>query len=623
MSKTLNESQKAAVSHGAGPMLVLAGPGSGKTTVILCRVERLLKEDGIAGKHILVVTFTKAAAAEMKTRFRNYDRDVTFATFHSIFFRILRKAFGYQVEQVIQEDERRKAIYAFVQSQRWEIADMDEYVSKCIAQFSRMHGEMQSIEAFLPDGVPAEEFLLVYQAYEEYKKSVGKLDFEDMMTKCYILLRDNSEECHYWQQRFGYILVDEFQDINCVQYECLRLLARPKNHLFVVGDDDQSIYGFRGARPDFLLQFHHDYPGSRQAMLNINYRSTDEILALAKAVISQNKRRFEKKLDGSQGSGAPVSFCTYEDVSGEVMAVIRQIAERMESGILPEEIAVIYRTNLQSSVFARGLYQQGIPYMLREGGGNIYEHWVTRDLMAYLHLAENETSDSALLRIINKPKRYISKELLSDAKKMPHGVLRGLFSSPILHKWQAEYLENLRADMKQIQKRKLYEALRYIRRVIGYDEYIQEYASFRRTNAEVLIQIADEITELAKQVDDVPQLERLLAVLSEEMQRNTRRTQEQRPKGVLLTTMHGAKGLEFDTVFLPSLMEGIIPHKKAAEASEIEEERRLFYVGMTRAKRCLILSASKSRYGADSQISQFLDGVLTFERQEDENLKKD
>lgn len=602
MSKLLNENQRIAVNHGEGPMLVLAGPGSGKTTVILCRLRRFLSEN--KNKGILVVTFTKAAATEMKERFgeRGSDR-ILFATFHSLFFRILRRTYGYTSEKIIGEEEKSKVLQGILSEKNWSLNDPEEFISQFIMQASFMGNELLTPMEFIPEGMERDMFRQLHRAYESYKEHHGKLDFDDMLIQCYELLMEDQKTLAFWQEKFPYIMVDEFQDINRVQYECLRLLAAPRNNLFVVGDDDQSIYGFRGSRPDFLLEFERQYPESQNVVLDINYRSSERILSLAGKVIDVNERRFGKELMGANGKGEKVSFFLAEDTTAEAEKVAEKIGSLLEDGIALNEIAVIYRTNLQGGAFARALYRRGIPYVMREGGGNIYDHWIAKDILAYLTLGESADADSALRRIINKPKRYISKEMLEDAEKMPYTLLRSFFVCPSLKKWQEESLENLQRDLIQIGKRNPYNGINYIRRVIGYDEYLEEYAAFRKSSGRAFLEIADEITEIAKKTMDVREFRGNLEEMSRQMQEQVREKNVIN-KGVTLSTMHGAKGLEFYAVFLPSLTEGVVPHERAMEG--LEEERRLFYVALTRTKEKLCLSATRNRYGKETKPSRFL-----------------
>ena len=605
MGRKLNTAQQEAVRHEIGPMLVLAGPGSGKTTVLLCRISRLLERGLAKPQEILALTFSKAAAEEMKSRFEklNGSNRVSFGTFHSIFFRILRSRYGWNVEQIFQEDERRTVLRNIIEAEKWDIPDLEEYISQFFSQLSLMNSELEQPNRFTPTGMPVEEFRKLYRAYEGYKERHEKLDFDDMLTQCYQLLREDAAVRDYWQRKYKFILVDEFQDVNQAQFACLQILAERHQNLFVVGDDDQSIYAFRGARPDFLLHFPTLYPTAKKVTLNTNYRSTERIVNLAERVIGNNEVRFVKNMKGIGADGDKVTFFLAEDAAKEAAHIGEKIGRLLDEGVPLTEIAVIYRTNLQGGAFARELYKRGIPYDLRDNSGNVYEHWVAKDLLAYLLLAENEESDSALRRILNKPKRYIGKDLLAEAETMPYTLLRSFFVCPSLKGWQEENLENLRIDLNQIRKRTPYDALKYIRKVIGYDEYLEEFAAYRRTSAQVLQEIADEIMETAKDCADVRGFREQLERLSLQMKEQSRKKGQKR-NGVALMTMHGAKGLEFRAVFLPSLVEGIVPHEKGLDT--VAEERRLFYVAMTRASEKLCLSAIQQRYEKERKPSRFL-----------------
>ena len=605
MGKKLNTAQQKAVCHETGPMLVLAGPGSGKTTVLLCRISRLLERGLAKPQEILALTFSKAAAEEMKSRFENLNgaSGVSFGTFHSIFFRILRSRYGWNVEQIFQEEERRSILRNSIEAEKWDIPDLEEYISQFFSQLSLMNSELEQPNRFTPTGMPVEEFRKLYRAYEGYKERHEKLDFDDMLTQCYQLLREDAAVREYWQRKYKFILVDEFQDVNQAQFACLQILAEKHQNLFVVGDDDQSIYAFRGARPDFLLHFPTLYPAAKKVTLNTNYRSTERIVNLAERVIGNNEVRFVKNMKGIGEAGDKVTFFLAEDAAKEAEHIAEKIGRLLDEGVPLTEIAVIYRTNLQGGAFARELYKRGIPYDLRDNSGNVYEHWVAKDLLAYLLLAENEESDSALRRILNKPKRYIGKDLLAEAETMPYTLLRSFFVCPSLKGWQEENLENLRIDLNQIRKRTPYDALKYIRKVIGYDEYLEEFAAYRRTSAQVLQEIADEIMETAKDCADVRSFREQLERLSLQMKEQSRKKGQKR-NGVALMTMHGAKGLEFRAVFLPSLVEGIVPHEKGMDT--VAEERRLFYVAMTRASEKLCLSAILQRYEKERKPSRFL-----------------
>ncbi|MFR4563433.1 ATP-dependent helicase [Anaerotignum sp.] len=606
MAKTLHPNQIHAISHGTGPMLVLAGPGSGKTTVIIQRIRRLTEKMGVSPYRILVITFTKAAAEQMKTRYAALQgkTGVMFGTFHSIFFRILRQACGYSLEQVLSEDERRNTMQKLVTEARISVQDQEEYIQQFFSQYSLMKNQLQDVSDFMPEGLPKDEFVALTKKFDGWKRRNEKIDFDDMLTECYEVLSQDEKTRKMWQDRFDYILVDEFQDVNRAQYACLQMLAAPKNNLFVVGDDDQSIYGFRGASPSFMLDFPKDFPGTEKVFLDVNYRCSGRIIRLASQVIGTNMSRYEKNIKGDRDLGERINVFVAKDSGEEAELIAQKIARLLEEGMPIEEIAVIFRTNIQGGAFARALFRRGIPYHLRDGGFHLYDHWIARDLAAYLFLAENRDSDASLLRIVNKPKRYISKDLLAEAEQMPYGLLRSLHVCPSLQKWQAEHLESLEEDLRQIQKRKPYEALRYVRKVVGYDEYLSDYAAYRKASLSNMIENADEITETAKGTESGTEFVRKMEELSRQMKEQSK--QKGNTHGVTLTTFHGAKGLEFGAVFLPSLAEGIIPYEKGRKGSALEEERRLFYVGLTRTKDRLFLSFTENRYEKPLKPSRFL-----------------
>ena len=606
MVKTLHPNQIHAISHGTGPMLVLAGPGSGKTTVIIQRIRRLTEKMGVSPYRILVITFTKAAAEQMKTRYAALQgkTGVMFGTFHSIFFRILRQACGYSLEQVLSEDERRNTMQKLVTEARISVQDQEEYIQQFFSQYSLMKNQLQDVSDFMPEGLPKDEFVALTKKFDGWKRRNEKIDFDDMLTECYEVLSQDEKTRKMWQDRFDYILVDEFQDVNRAQYACLQMLAAPKNNLFVVGDDDQSIYGFRGASPSFMLDFPKDFPGTEKVFLDVNYRCSGRIIRLASQVIGTNMSRYEKNIKGDRDLGERINVFVAKDSGEEAELTAQKIARLLEEGMPIEEIAVIFRTNIQGGAFARALFRRGIPYHLRDGGFHLYDHWIARDLAAYLFLAENRDSDASLLRIVNKPKRYISKDLLVEAEQMPYGLLRSLHVCPSLQKWQAEHLESLEEDLRQIQKRKPYEALRYVRKVVGYDEYLSDYAAYRKASLSNMIENADEITETAKGTESGTEFVRKMEELSRQMKEQSK--QKGNTHGVTLTTFHGAKGLEFGAVFLPSLAEGIIPYEKGRKGSALEEERRLFYVGLTRTKDRLFLSFTENRYEKPLKPSRFL-----------------
>ena len=601
----LNNKQQEAVFHNIGPMMVLAGPGSGKTTVIIHRIKTLIEKYNVLPKDILVITFTKAAATEMKNRFKeiyNSNSDVTFGTFHSYFFRILRNSFGYSLDNLIKEDEKRKIIKNIIDEKELIIEDEEEYISNAINEISLVKNELTDCEKHKTSNFGKSEFISLFRGYEEIKERNNKIDFDDMVCKCYEKLNLNKNVLERWKSRYKYILIDEFQDVNKAQYECVRLL---------VGDDDQSIYKFRGSRPEFLLKFPKDFKNVRKIVLDINYRSTTQIINLSNAVIKGNKNRYKKIIKGTQKDGNIPILLRSNDIGSEAAEIAKKIINyKNKLDFDLNRVAVIYRTNIQARAIVDAFMDFNIPYQIKDEVPSIYEHRVSKDIFAYLNLIINPDNDSALERIINKPKRYISKAVLAEAKKInKSSLLKDLFSVKDIKTWQSERLEELIYNLSAAKGKSTYDTFKYIRKFIGYDKYIKEYALFRKVNPKSLFEVLDEIQEAAKGYDKIEDYlthtENVILEMKEK-----KKISDITSNGVVLSTMHSAKGLEFDVVFVTSAVEGVIPYEKNKSADEIEEERRLFYVAITRAKKLLFISIVKSRYEQAVEPTRFLKKII-------------
>lgn len=610
MENCFNQQQKIAIYHDKGPMMVLAGPGSGKTTVIIQRVRQLIETNSAMPAEILVITFTKAAAQEMKERFLNLGvsggNRVSFGTFHGFFFRILREAYGYTLEHILPEEEKWNVLRKIMQESNLEVNDEEELIRDFLSEMTRMRNELQNPKKTKPKKMNQDEFSYLYTAYENHKNRTEKIDFDDMLVQCYELLKDDETVRNRWQEKYPYLLVDEFQDINQAQYQCLHLLSGKEKNVFVVGDDDQSIYGFRGARPEFLLQFPTDYKQTQQVVLDTNYRSTHRIIRLATKIIGNNHLRYSKEQHGVGEEGWKILLIRTEDIGKEAEKVADKIELLHDNDVPYEEMAVIFRTNVQGGQFVNAFMNRGIPYTLKDKGTNIFSHWMMKDILAYLHLAENQENNGAFLRIVNKPKRYVSKELLGTVQRMPYPLLQGIFMSAQLEQWQAKPLQELQQHLQRIKGRKPYDAIKYIYNIVDYNQYLADYAVYRRGSLSGMKEIASEILEISKDTEDFSSFFEKVARMDASMKAETKGTQKERKKGVVISTMHSAKGLEFDTVFIPGLNEGIVPHEKSHKQEEIEEERRLFYVAVTRAKKRVFLLECLSRHEKKTNPSSFL-----------------
>ena len=610
MEYFLNEKQKEAVDHFKGPMLVLAGPGSGKTTVVTYRVKNLIEKYSVMPSKILVITFTKAAAIEMSDRFEAMNvldsKRVTFGTFHALFFRIIRQYYGYKIESIISEDEKWIFLRNIIRESEIETDDEDQYISDFFNEISLMKNELIEISDYTAKNMPDGDFKYLYKKYESYKSRNEKIDFDDMLYICYKILSENSDVLDMWRNRYKYILIDEFQDINKAQYECIKLLASPLNNIFAVGDDDQSIYSFRGARPDFMLDFENNFKNARKVVLNINYRSTNSIINLSQRVIKHNKDRYEKKIEGTDRKGKIAILLKSENTSKEAELISQKIQRLNDNGLPLSEIAVIYRTNMQGGIFARCFNDRKIPYNLKDSILNIYEHFIAKDIIAYMQFSKDITRNSDFIRIVNKPKRYISKDTINEAQKLTGPLIKTIYQLPTLKTYQEKRIDELLTHVYQIRKRKPYEAVKYIRNIVSYDEYLEDYSEYRKTNILALKEIADEILDAAKDKETFEEFFEYINELSEKIKDDKKNSGKSLENAVTLSTMHSAKGLEFDTVFIPTVVEEVVPHEKSKTKEEIEEERRLFYVGVTRAKNRLYISEVSERHDKKTKRSRFI-----------------
>jgi len=641
----LNGNQQTAVEHITGPMMVLAGPGSGKTAVITARAAHLVAS-GIPAWNILVITYSKAAAQEMEQRFKllfsteDHVPPVTFGTFHSVFYRMLRRKKNYSLDQIFGEGERRTLIRSFLSKMSYDMDD--EFLSSVISEMSLVRNELHDISHYHSATIGAEHFRELLDAYDTYKLEKNKIDFDDMLCHSYEMLNSDLAELDYWRSIYTHIMIDEFQDINSVQYEMVKLLAVPKNNLFIVGDDDQSIYRFRGARPEFLLNFPKDYPETSQVTLETNYRSTDPIIKCANKLIIANTMRYSKYISGTGQKGQKPMILTAADQNREAIQIAEKIRALWKKGADLNEIAVAFRLNMQARAFMDAFLNMNIPFKTRDEIPTIYDHWIAEDLFAFLRVArrlglrQKVGYDPDAARIINKPFRFISKAFLQGLKKNDQDLFRAYSYSDSLHTATKANIEELHRDLLTLAKRDTSDAIRYIRQSLNYNQHIIDTCEYRKLRPSGLFEIADELQEAAKQfpkpeafiahAHEIAELSKLkqesgYAASRRKCSRDSlpaeRRGLGQRPIEMeqtgpccTLTTMHSAKGLEFERVFIAGAIEDLIPSARSKTAAEIEEERRLFYVGITRAKKELYISTIKSRYDKPSEPSRFLDGIF-------------
>lgn len=606
-----NKEQKEAIMHRDGPAMVLAGPGAGKTYVITNRVKALIDEYGVKPEQILVVTFSKAAAVEMKERFEMLTGGrrlpVRFGTFHSVFFQILRLAYHYEVKDIATPALKYRFLEETLNETGYGVDDKKEFLSDIEKEISRVKGEGIEIDCYFSSACSAEIFQKMYRGYQEKLQRHRCLDFDDMVVYTYQLLKEREDIRRRWQAQFRYLLIDEFQDINRLQYETVCMLAEPENNLFIVGDDDQSIYGFRGAKPGIMLSFPKRFPDTKQIVLGVNYRCSDEIMKAAERLIGKNNERYEKHIVANKRKEQPVHMKKCENLPDEAEKIVAQIQMYQKEGIAYQEMAVLFRTNMQMRLLAGKLMEHGVPFTMRENLPNLFDTWMAKDIMCYLQLALGNRSREKFLKIANRPVRYLSRTAFTESE-VSFDKLRAYYAVKN-QEWMEERIWNFEYDLKNLASLSPYAAIHFIRKGIGYDEFLKTYADERNVNADDWFDVLDEMQEMARDKKSIPEFLSFVENYGdtlEEIRQEQKKQQVKEEPGVSLMTMHASKGLEFPVVFVPTLNEDIVPYRKAVQEGNLEEERRMLYVAMTRAKTYLHLSFVKERFHKEAEPSPFL-----------------
>ncbi len=616
MSDTLNSSQQEAVRYIDGPCLVLAGAGSGKTRVITRKIAHLIRRGIHEPRHITAVTFTNKAAREMKARvgelLRNDNsRGLTVSTFHNLGLNMLRrehKLIGYKpgfslfdaedsaalLRELLRKHELEETLAA--NSVQWQISDWKNALLTPAAARSEADDATQLYASVL------------YEEYQRSLKAYNAVDFDDLIGLPVFLLRDHPECLQRWRGRIRYLLVDEYQDTNGAQYELVKLLVGKAGRLTVVGDDDQSIYAWRGARPENLGKLKEDFPNLRLIKLEQNYRSTSRILRSANQLISNNPHVFEKRLWSELGPGEPIRVLTCASEKQEAEKVVSEILhQRFSSGGNYGDYAILYRGNHQSRLFEQALRAHNIPYFL-SGGTSFFSRIEIKDLMAYLRLLANPEDDAAFLRIVNVPRREIGpgtlEKLANYTQQRDDGLLSACSELGLAEHLDARAQKRI-ASFAELVSRYTERAhsgdpiatVRDLLAELDYSSWLQETsnsdraAERRNENVEDLI---DWLGNLRKGELEGAPLADLVSRLSL-MDVLERQAEEEGGDRVSLMTLHAAKGLEFPHVFLVGMEEELLPHRASIEEDNIEEERRLAYVGVTRARQTLTLSLARRR----------------------------
>ncbi|MDE6846922.1 MAG: ATP-dependent helicase [Lachnospiraceae bacterium] len=596
-----NPNQEKAIMHTVGAAQVFAGPGSGKTYVTVQRIRHLITKQGVDPSHILVITFTKAAALEMRERFFHLMEPerppVKFGTFHAVFYHILKQSAQYRDYSIITEFEKRKLIRQIIHMHK-RFNCLQEEDTEELIRLLNIYRTTAVIRQMSVQKINADDILFLAKEYEEYLQEFKQMDFDDIIRYCHKLLLESPRLLACWQRQFEFILIDEFQDISPGQYEIMKLLAAPENNFFIVGDDDQSIYGFRGASPGSMQEFMKDYPDASRIFLDINYRCNGQIVDASLKVIGENNNRVKKQIHAFHENDCGFHLQILESEAEEEQRLICELKKKQKEGQL-EDCAMIFRTNYECALWAQSLHKSGIPFVMKEAPQNKFQHFVIQDIMAYLTLAQGNLQRKYFLRIMNRPVRYIRRDSIQEEHVSEENLLQYYCGVPAIR----DQIRKLFRDIRSLASKKLYLQIHYIRKVIGYDRYLHE--KYGAEKGEELIGMATEFQKFAERFQTLSEMSDYISQCSEMLHAhqkahyNKDNTEPEKEQGVCLITMHSSKGLEFDTVYIPGCQEGKIPSAKSQTEEEIEEERRMFYVAMTRARQELWITAYHGKTGKD------------------------
>lgn len=586
--------------------MCIAGPGSGKTLTIVNRLAEMLDTYNIFPPSVLVVTFTRAAAVSMRKRFiSHYGEDggrVNFGTFHSIFFHILSQSNGYKKENIIDDLTSFKLMQSILEGRKLTLSGNPEFIRQVLDEISKFKASRQNISEFSPLSMSKKDFSSVFTSYQQYLHEMNLVDFEDMMNCTYDLLTENQDILKFWQKKFQYILIDEFQDINPIQYDIIRLLAAPENNIFAVGDDDQSVYSFRGAAPDLMRKFTQEYNGTKIITLDINYRCSGKIVEASQRLIQNNHNRFKKDLKPFKPAGHDIVIKRFSSSRDEYTHLCRLISAKLDSGVSPDEIAVLYRTNAQSTSFCQYFINFNIPFRTKGYIPCIYDNRYISPIIAYLRYLAGDNSRSNFLLFCNKPVRYISRDMLTDEKIDLYDLISRAEHDEKYY--LAGNLKKLISDCSIMQRLGTSAAIHYIRKVVGYDMFLKQSVNLSGSLYEETIDLLDELENDASSYKSITAY---LNHISEYKEKLTEYQNSFPVSAVNMLTFHGCKGLEYEYVYIPDCVEGITPHRLSQSDAETEEERRMFYVAATRAKSELYFSYSTNRQGhSDTKCSRFI-----------------
>ena len=597
MKVNLDINQRNAVYIKEKNVLVVASPGSGKTTVIINRVNHLIEDLKINEGNIIVITFTRAAADNMRNRYKNIfkkERAPFFGTFHGLFYKILLRE-GYDIK--IMDGGKGHAIIKNVLSRYFDDVN-DDKVREVMNNISMFKTSLCHIDEF-KSTVSKDIFLECLKVYESNKERECLWDFDDLSVKVLKLFTEKKNILEKYRRVFKYVLVDEFQDCDNIQVSFLMLMNKD-NELFAVGDEDQCIYSFRGSKPEYMVNFHDTFKGGVKVKLLTNYRSKNNIVEVSKRLIDKNENRNDKEIMSYCNNCGIVHYSTpyNEYMQGE--EIVKYIKENYQGTY--GDNAILYRTNMESRSMIDVLTKRKIPFVLLDKGYNFFNHFICRDLINYLKLSIDQYDRNAFSWIINKPFRYMSKENLSyinnyKEDKSPFDILINKKDMP---PFQCKKIDDLRKEILYLNKMSLGSAIQYIISTMGYIDYLKEYANKYGQSIDDLEDVLEEFKGAAEGFKTITEF--LVHVNNVEEQIESSKVVED---GVILSTIHGVKGMEFNNVYIINCNEEVIPHKSSMEEN-IEEERRLFYVGITRAINNLYVFSPKTMRGKFREASRFI-----------------
>lgn len=605
MKITLDNYQQKAVYTKYKNALIVAAPGSGKTTVIINRVNHLIEDRKAKVGNIIVITFTRAAAENMKTRYKNtFNKNIApfFGTFHGLFYKILLRE-GHEIN--IINDNKCSNIVKGVLGKYFDDVNEDK-VKEVVNNISGFKTSGANIEEF-KSSISKDIFIECFNAYENYKKRENLWDFDDLSLNAIQLLKINKQILMKYKNIFKYVLVDEFQDCDELQIEFLRLI-NGENELFAVGDEDQCIYSFRGSKPQYMVNFCETFKDSKKLYLSINYRSSKNIVSSSKKIILNNKNRNIKKIEEFHNKDGIIRYLTpyNEFMQGEEIA---NIIGNFKEGQYTDN-AILYRTNMEARSLIDTFTRRKIPFILLDKGYNFFNHFISRDIISYLKLAIDIKNKELFLSVINKPFRYISKSNISYVNTYKEDIdpFQILINKEDTPPFQCKKLDELRKEILYLNKISLGSAIQYIISSLGYIDYLREYASKYGQNFEELEDMLGEFKGAAEGFKTITEFLVHVKNVEEEIEKS-----KGDKNGVILSTIHGVKGMEFKNVYIINCDEETIPHKSSIDEN-IEEERRLFYVAVTRAIHNLYIFSPKTIRGKFYEPSRFIaEGEFTEE----------